>query len=414
MKRRLPGVDRKVYKSLDTVSKERAHDLERMLLSLCGRGRVEPVNAWLGDRVSIHDLSHAHETGRIHELVADLRRHDVPIKQGMDAALAWRAPDVQPSTLERYEASADHVIRIARDTHGEGCTVQQVIIGDFVQRFKAQRLAEGAARQTLNKDLQAVSLLASYAEEQGWIDKRPKITRYKTPDRIRYLEPDQIRLYMAALRRRFRLQFQLLLGTGMRLGETEATRACDVQIGADECRILVSDSKTPTGVRPVFVPTWVADALRENIDGNGLSGTGPLFTIPRRTVQKEHERACGIASIAKYTIHDHRHTAAVHLARSGMPLHLLQQQLGHARIHQTMKYAQFHPEYSDVGDYFDAVGEKFGLAQGSERDVAAAVTERMEEAAKILGLDAEELAQALVRGAIRGASEHGQRTKAKR
>ena len=56
LKRRLPGVDRKVYKSLDTVSKGRAHDLERVLLSLCERGRVEPVNAWLADRVSIHDL----------------------------------------------------------------------------------------------------------------------------------------------------------------------------------------------------------------------------------------------------------------------------------------------------------------------------------------------------------------------
>ncbi len=67
-----------------------------------------------------------------------------------------------------------------------------------------------------------------------------------------------------------------------------------------------------------------------------------------------------------------------------------------------MKYARFHPEYSDVGDYFDAVGRKFGLAEQSERK--AATPERVEEAAQMLGLDTETLAHALrTRGAVRGA-----------
>jgi hypothetical protein len=44
-----------------------------------------------------------------------------------------------------------------------------------------------------------------------------------------------------------------------------------------------------------------------------------------------------------------------------MPLNLLQQQLGHARIDMTMRYARFHPEYSDVGGYFDKAGEQLGL-----------------------------------------------------
>lgn len=33
----------------------------------------------------------------------------------------------------------------------------------------------------------------------------------------------------------------------------------------------------------------------------------------------------------------------------------------HARIQQTMQYARFHPEYSDVREYFEAVGREFGL-----------------------------------------------------
>ncbi len=45
-----------------------------------------------------------------------------------------------------------------------------------------------------------------------------------------------------------------------------------------------------------------------------------------------------------------------------MPLHLLQGQLGHKNIAMTMRYAQFHPDYADVADYFDRVAKTFGLA----------------------------------------------------
>jgi hypothetical protein len=45
-----------------------------------------------------------------------------------------------------------------------------------------------------------------------------------------------------------------------------------------------------------------------------------------------------------------------------MPLHLLQQQLGHANVEQTMRYARFHPDYGDVAEYFDRVDRRLGLA----------------------------------------------------
>ena len=103
---------------------------------------------------------------------------------------------------------------------------------------------------------------------------------------------------------------------------------------------------------------------------HNLSGTDGLFSIPRREVQEEHRRACKLAGIHSYTIHDHRHTSAVHLAWVGMPLHLVQQQLGHERIEQTMKYARFHPSYSDVAGYFDAVSEELGLAGSAPNNIS--------------------------------------------
>lgn len=283
---------------------------------------------------------------------------DVTLEHACTEALRDKSPDVRDSTLERYTQGLNHFVKFV----GKDTPVQDALAKDTVQMFKASRLDAGAKQQTVNNDIGAVSVVTSYALSKGWITERPKIKRFKYSARIRWLEKDQIAGYMATLRRRFRTQMQLLLGTGMRLGESEALRVCDLQLGSKECRAMIEDSKTAMGVRTVFVPAWVAEALRAHVSEGNLSGTDRLFTIVRREVQKEHNRACNLAGIHSYTIHDHRHTVAVHLARVGMPLHLVQQQLGHEHIEQTMKYARFHPSYSDVAGYFDAVSLGLGLS----------------------------------------------------
>jgi len=366
VKRSLPGIGQ-TYKTLCTSSATRAQDLESMVLKLCDRGHLEPVQAWLDDRVTVQKLAEAYESGQMPGLMTELRSCAVPLVEAIDRALTSKAPDVKPTTLRRYFEAAQDVKRVAFKRLGPDATVQQVLDDEFVQEYKAGRLKEKAAKSTINKGLQVISLLATYGLKREWITKRPTIRRYTVPDRIQYIESDQIPAYMAAVRSPFRVQFQLLIGTAMRLGETEDTRVCDVRFGHGECRILLKDAKTPTGVRPVFVPPWCADALRIHIDQTGRSGTDPVFQIPRRTVQKEHGRACRIAGIIDYTIHDHRHTAAVHLARSGLPLDMLQKQLGHKHIQQTMKYAAFHPEYNDVGRFFDVVAERLGVGQGASQ-----------------------------------------------
>jgi integrase len=351
--------------------------LEAILQKLADHGHTDLVAAFAKGALPIKEIAGYVESGRLHELNARLREQDAPLPEAVHAALRAKAPDVKPSTLGRYGDGLAHFVRFA----GEDATVRAALTTDGVQEFKAARLAEGAARETVNNDLQAVSVLASYALRKGWIDERPQVKRFKARVRIQYLTAAEIRPYFAAVRKPFRPIFELLLGTGMRLGEAEALRVCDLKLGDGEARALVNDAKTADGVRPVFVPPWVAETLCEQIEERALSGTDHLFTIKRRTIQKEHERACRIAGIPDYTIHDHRHTAAVHLAKAGMPLNLLQQQLGHARIDMTMRYARFHPEYSDVGGYFEEAGKRLGLtgagnSLGNTRDTAIINAER--------------------------------------
>ena len=354
VKRAFRGIGR-VEKSLGTRNKTRADVLEAMLVSLHAQGRLDLIRAFHGGEVGIEELAEAYEAGRIHELSARLSEANAPLSEGCSDALRLKAPDVTADTLAGYTAGLTHFQRFAGDV-----TVREALTTDKVQEFKAFRIAEGVKKSTVNNDLIAISILATHALDRDWISKRPKIGRFKPKTRINYIERGQINPYMVHLRRQYRPLFQLLLGSGMRLGEAEALRVCDLKLGT-EARAQINDAKSEAGVRSVFLPPWVADTLRAHIEERSLDGLDLLFTMKRRTTQKEHNRACTAAGIHGYTIHDHRHTAAVHLARSGMPLNLLQNQLGHATIAMTMKYATFHPNYSDVGRYFEAVGKELGL-----------------------------------------------------
>ncbi len=361
VKRTFPGLG-KIYKSLGTRNRGRAQVLEAMLVSLHGQGRVELVRAFLDGRITVEGLAEYYETGRIHELTAKLSEQNSPLSEACEDALRLKSPDVKIRTLEVYTTGLAHFRRFSGLR-----SVREALTTDQIQEFKAFRKVEGVKSETINNDLIAVSILATHALRRNWIDKRPEISRFTTKIRINYIESDQLAPYMANLRRQFRPLFQLLVGSGMRLGEAEALRVCDLRMGGSEARAQIRDSKTESGVRNVFIPAWAADALRTHIEERALSGTDPLFPMLRRTTQKEHRRACKLAGIHVYTVHDHRHTAAVHLARAGLPLNLLMRQLGHSTIKMTMRYAAFHPDYSDMEEYFDRVGETLGLGASGNR-----------------------------------------------
>ena len=359
VKRNFRGVG-KVTRSLRTKSRNRAITLESALISLHAQGRLDVVRAFADGTLSIERIGEAYESGKIAEISGQLRDADELLSTAIRAALRDKAPDVRSSTLERYHTGLGHFQTFV----GDVATVRSALLTEIIQEFKSHRFGQGVSKETINNDLGAISILASYSLACGWLSERPAIRRFRSSVRIRYLEPDQITMYMAALRGPFRPLFQLLVGSGMRLGEAEALRACDLRFGSDGARALVQDAKTPAGNRAVFLPPWVASALSDWIERRAISGSDRLFAFRRRTVQAEHSRARGIVGLHEYTIHDHRHTAAVHMARVGMPLNLIQQQLGHANISQTMRYACFHPDYSDYGEYFQRIEQRFGLSSG--------------------------------------------------
>ena len=358
IKRCVPGMGH-VTKSLGTKNRARGRALEAMLLDLAANAQQGVIRAWLDGRLTLAEIAEAHAAGTMHEIVALLREPaSVTLAAAIRACEAEREGDIAPGTLERYREGWAHFRRYS----GDDTSVREALATKSVNGFRPSRRNDGVAKATANNDLAAVSVLATFCVDQGWIAERPRIKKFKATVRTRYLEPKEIIVYMANTRRAFRLLFQVLIGTGLRFGEAAGLRVCDVKFGEREARALIDDSKTPEGVRTVFVPAWVAEGLKAEIEERGLSGTDPVFAVEYYPCWREHRRACRAAGIVRYTIHDHRHTAAVALARAGMPLHLLAGQLGHSGIQMTMRYAKFNPNYADVSPYFEQVAESLGLS----------------------------------------------------
>lgn len=386
LKRKVPGIG-KVRRSLRTDHKGIARRRENAVLALAERGQQDVVRAWLDGDVSIAELHEAHEAGTVHELATRIRRADATLADACRDALRDKAPDVADSTLSGYKAALRRFRAFAEAEGLEG--VREALTTDTVQAFKGWCQEEHeVAKETINNYLTAVSVLVTYAERQGWIEERPEIKTYESTVRISYLDADDLAAYFAELRPAFRPLMRLLVGTGLRLGEAEDLTPARLRLSGEEARALVPDSKSASGVRTVFIPESAAEVLRHHLQRTERGDEEAVFQIPRRTVQEEHRRARERIGRPSYTIHDHRHTAAVHLARAGMPLHLLQRQLGHANIDMTMRYATFSPAYSDVERYFDAVDRHLGL-RTSPTDGDAA--ERVEKAAELLGVDPDAL-----------------------
>ena len=129
------------------------------------------------------------------------RPEAVSLSVAIIACINDREGDVAEKTLRRYKEGLAHFERYA----GADTPLHEALAAKTVKPFRPFRRKEKAAKETVNNDLGAVSVLATYCLDQGWISERPRIKKFKSKVRIRDLEPDQPILYMANVRRSFRL-----------------------------------------------------------------------------------------------------------------------------------------------------------------------------------------------------------------
>lgn len=234
-----------------------------------------------------------------------------------------------------------------------------------IERYKKHRLNNNIKPGTINRELAALSHLYTKANEWGWIDYRPKISRLKEDrGRITYLTTEQInRLIQAAKTddNPYIYTFIVIgLETSMRKMEILSIKTKDINL--DKRTIFIPNSKT--GARTQPITNHLAEFLREYIENNSIktewlfpakkSKTGHTVNIDkafRRTVKRAELNP---KEVVRHTL---RHTAITHLVQAGVDLPTVQRISGHKTLQMVVKYSHQNGEHIQTA--MDALEKRY-------------------------------------------------------
>jgi integrase len=169
---------------------------------------------------------------------------------------------------------------------------------------------------------------------------------------IRPLSAAEARAYLDAAPDWYRPMAEVLLGTGMRLGELVALEWRDIDWDAGAIRVeraykrgLIGTPKGDRG-RTIQIDSVVLARLRDHRQKQFASGrraSGIVFAtsvgtrmLPNNVRDRGHLRTLRHADLRHVRLHDLRHTAATIWLASGESVYFVQQQLGHADLKTTI------------------------------------------------------------------------------
>lgn len=195
-----------------------------------------------------------------------------------------------------------------------------------------------------------------WALKRGRIDKNPMgaVNRPKnnTEHRVNYLTKTEINKLLKAvdknpnrvLRVRNKTAISLALATGLRVSALLNMNVDDIDFENNLIKVIEKRQK----VREIYIGDNLSTMLQEWIeirnDVYGDVNSGALFISQekerwaRDSFALMLENACEAAGIKRITPHKLRASAACALAKAGVPVKAIAQQLGHQQIATTMKY----------------------------------------------------------------------------
>ena len=205
------------------------------------------------------------------------------------------------------------------------------------EAFLFRRQQEGASAGTVNRERGLLRAMFNIAKVDGLIKNNPfdGVKRLPVEPRDRVLGLDEQRDLLERINAAYRRLVTVLLGTGLRLGELQGLRPCDID--GDCLRIRASTSK---GFKARRVP--LLDSVRASLDEQrqaaGRGWREQLWPQTAWAIRKAIKGAARRAGIDDLCVHDLRRTFATRCATAGMPMPQLAANLGHASTVVTSKY----------------------------------------------------------------------------
>jgi integrase len=243
-------------------------------------------------------------------------------------------------TQSMYRQKARHLLRVIGDA-----TPAREVEANTVDAYCNQRLAEGAHRNTIAKELITLRGALRMALRAGTYTRPldavlPKWDAGYEP-RTATLSPDRVRALLSALPPHRADYVRFCVATGARHSEAASVRRGDI---ATDHVHLQSTKTRRKGVGDRDVPITPLNAwLLEGI-------TLPLRTWEAGSRTRDLAAACKRAGVPRVTANDLRRTYATWLAEAGLDEKLLQRTLGHSPGSPTTRRVYAQMSAQSLGD----------------------------------------------------------------
>jgi len=184
------------------------------------------------------------------------------------------------------------------------------------------------------------------AIDNGLYDKNPieKIKKYREDNfKVRYLETDEEERLFIAIDELFpylRPIVKCALYTGMRKSEILKLQWSQIDFKYKFIEVLASKSGKSRKI-PISTKLFkILTCLKNN--NNKYVFVNPKTVTAYKDIKKSFNIVTKKANVLNFRFHDLRHTATTRMAAK-MPIPVLQEILGHAKISTTMRYAHVMP-----------------------------------------------------------------------
>lgn len=365
---KLPGYGRFGPFSTKTSRRETAEGIEAMIVSLNDRGRRDLLDLLTGGRMALMDayMKQLEEGERgLEKLATEVGRaaDDPPLIQAVETFLA-------AANDPRYRSTFNWLLRKAP----KDARLSWLADPHTIQALLDERLASGIRPGTVGRDKAAISAFLGHhlgeAKRREILYRRVRV-KNRDNGRVRWLSREEIdRLREAS--GDWSILWCLLLATGIRRGEAITLRVEDLDFETGQVRVWGTKSEAAKRVVPLEGETVCL--LRGWIAANDLGLHDHLFPGLERNkgfnVWRAWRQCCDVAGVREVTVHDLRHTFAVHAVKAGMPLPELQRRLGHTKVKETWRYASFVPP--TTSEQFRATLDRMGLGPARHPSVTQA------------------------------------------
>ncbi|NFM24711.1 site-specific integrase [Clostridium sporogenes] len=185
---------------------------------------------------------------------------------------------------------------------------------------------------------------------------------------MKFWTVDEFKTFMQYVKKPiYKLIFNILFWTGMRIGELMALTYKDIDlenkiINVDKSytklkkKDIIDDPKTPKSTRIITIPDFLCKEIEDYKNKMyDIKENKRIFAMTKQSVNQMLDRVCKKAGVKKIRLHDLRHSHASLLIELNFTPLLVSERLGHENIETTLNtYSHLYPnKQSEVAKKLD-------------------------------------------------------------